>query len=144
MSNKAVRGENHVTWWNMLIIIISRGQIKWPTGAIADYGKSYYTVRDINSFPRFCWHANPKKNHTIYCGDVDPLGHNECWLSQTNYLTIVNIPGNDTARGLKLFDLLPITPTWNSGAHRFICVVYEQPGGYVNFSDDYPKPIKAG
>ncbi|KAJ3050855.1 hypothetical protein HK097_008156 [Rhizophlyctis rosea] len=76
---------------------------------------------------------NPTAYHTVLITDPDVPSRADPSLGERRYLCVSNIPGEalatgDLTKGEWLQDWEAPTPESGSGLHRFVVVVYEQPG----------------
>ena len=76
---------------------------------------------------------NPSAYHTVLITDPDVPSRSDPHLGERRYLCVANIPGEalaagDLTKGEWLQDWEAPSPEPGSGLHRFVLVVYEQPG----------------
>ncbi|XP_059610214.1 protein D2-like [Phlebotomus argentipes] len=58
-------------------------------------------------------------------------------VSEVKHWIVVNIPGNDIARGETIAEYIGPAPPNGSGLHRYVFLVYEQPDGPMQFNEPY-------
>jgi phosphatidylethanolamine-binding protein (PEBP) family uncharacterized protein len=52
-----------------------------------------------------------------------------------NHYTVANVTGNDLEKGQVLADWIPPAPPRDTGVHRYIWLLLEQPKGHIDFSE---------
>ncbi|KAL0831385.1 hypothetical protein ABMA28_002208 [Loxostege sticticalis] len=101
-------------------------EVYYPTGARLMQGNILRTSQ-LKEMPMVMWRANPYRYYTLIVADPDAPSRiapeDRAWL----HLMVINIPGANVAAGETVFDYLPPGPPPNTGLHRYVFLVYEQP-----------------
>lgn len=94
--------------------------------AITVYRGNFLNSLQAREKPSIKYEAKEGVFYTLMMVDPDiPLKDTDqdAW----NHYTIVNVPGNNVEQGQVLADWIPPAPPKNTGVHRYIWVVFEQP-----------------
>lgn len=83
------------------------------------------------------WKCDPSRNYTLFFIDGFPLGVTRpTLLAQGILWWQVDIHRCDVDRGRALYEYQPPTVLFGSGKDKFLFLVYEQPRGFVDFSEE--------
>ncbi|XP_037795333.1 protein D2-like [Penaeus monodon] len=74
------------------------------------------------------WPAKENALYTLCMTDPDAPSRQEPKFREFHHWLVVNIPGSDFARGNVLSDYVGSGPPKGTGLHRYVFIVYEQPG----------------
>lgn len=102
--------------------------MQWPSGASAQLGNDL-TPTETTEKPSVSWRCDPRVKYTLVFFDLDVLGKDNRLVDEGRLWVVVNITNCDWQFGETLFDLLPVTPLFGSGKHRYVFLVYEQEVG---------------
>lgn len=115
-----------------------------PTGVLTViYGEKSLQVgqeltpREVKDQPKVSWTADPKKYYFLSMVDPDAPSRKEPKAREINHWAVGNVLGNDLSSGLVLVGYRGSGPPEGTGLHRYIFLVYEQPGK-IEFEE---KPI---
>lgn len=99
-------------------------QVKYKSGVEALYGNEL-TPTQVKDMPKFEFRSEADKLYTIaFIGpDVPTLN-----AGMVLGMMIHNIPGNDVAKGNINTEYVGSAPPEGSGFHRYVFILYEQPG----------------
>lgn len=98
-------------------------------------GNFYQSVK-VRSKPEIRYETNkPNAFYTLMMVDPDiPLKSTK--FDFWNHYMVTNIPGNKVAEGQVLADWIPSAPPADTGIHRYIWLLMEQPNGKTDFSSE--------
>jgi hypothetical protein len=86
----------------------------------------FFTPSQTVSQPIIKYNANENKLYTLILHDPDAvIGNRIHWL-------VINIPGSSVKNGETVFDYDGPHPPPKSGIHKYIFMIYEQPGKIMN------------
>ncbi|KAJ8711435.1 hypothetical protein PYW07_008677 [Mythimna separata] len=101
--------------------------VQYPSGAEVEEG-NVVTPTQAKDIPTITWDAAPGKFYTVILADPDaptrasPTSRN--WL----HWMVGNVRGPDVGSGENLAEYIGSGPSENSGFHRYVFLVYQQPG----------------
>jgi len=72
------------------------------------------------------WSGSNEKLYTLLLVDPDAPSRKEPKFRNWRHWTIVNIPGNDLAKGETIAEYIPSAPPENTDLHRYVFLIYEQ------------------
>ncbi|OQV18993.1 putative OV-16 antigen [Hypsibius exemplaris] len=105
-------------------------QVKFPSGVEASLGNEL-TPRQVKDKPDVTWTADEKELYTLCMTDPDTPGgianpgtKNTGW----KHFLVVNIPGNKVGQGDVMADYVECGPLKDTGNHRYVFLLYKQPG----------------
>lgn len=103
-------------------------QVVFPSGASANLGNRYPAAA-IADQPRISWPCDPDEKYTVIVADLDPVGQDTPLGSECRIWLVVNITSCNWNISETVYDWLKPSPLRNTGAHRYVVLVYEQPAG---------------
>ncbi|XP_042883742.1 protein D2-like [Penaeus japonicus] len=74
------------------------------------------------------WPVKENALYTLCMTDPDAPSRQDPKFREFHHWLVVNIPGSDIARGKVLSDYVGSGPPRDTGLHRYVFIVYEQPG----------------
>jgi len=83
---------------------------------------------DVKSQPEIMWDADPNQLYTLSMIDPDAPSRGRPIFGEVNHWLVVNIKGNDLSTGEILAPYAGSGPPKGSGLHRYIFLVFQQPG----------------
>jgi hypothetical protein len=92
------------------------------------------TPTQVKDKPNVTWNADPNSWYTVYMTDPDAgayIKHGHKWRHEWHHWLVVNIPGNDVAKGRTLSEYIGAAPPRRRGMHRYVFLVFKQPGNLV-------------
>ncbi|KAL3280710.1 hypothetical protein HHI36_003946 [Cryptolaemus montrouzieri] len=98
-------------------------KIKYPNGKEVDFG-SELTPTEVKDEPSVQWEAKSDKYYLLVMTDPDPVPA----VREVKHWLVGNIKGNDVGNGEVFAEYLGSGPPKGTGLHRYIFLVYEQPG----------------
>ncbi|XP_034237515.1 uncharacterized protein LOC117642987 [Thrips palmi] len=78
--------------------------------------------------PAISWPTEEGALYTLIMTDPDAPSRANPIRREFLHMLIVNVPGNDIAKGDALFDYIGAGPPKGSGLHRYVLLAYKQPG----------------
>jgi len=93
------------------------------------------TPSEVTHAPSVSFTADRHKNHTLIMVDPDAPSRKNPFYKEWLHWLVVNIPGTNISEGETLAAYMPPDPRKDTGLHRYIFVVYEQPSGNVTFRE---------
>jgi len=108
-------------------------EAKFPAGKKVVAGKELPLAATLSLPSISLTLPNPSAYHTVIITDPDVPSRADPTLGERRYLVVSNIPGEalaagDLTKGEWLQDWEAPAPEPGSGLHRYVLVVYEQPG----------------
>lgn len=103
-------------------------EAKYSSGAMMMIG-SELTPTSVKDIPDFVlWQADPNAFYTLCLTDPDAPSRAEPKFREFLHWLVVNIPGRDLASGQTLVEYIGSGPPLGTGLHRYVLLVYRQPG----------------
>lgn len=135
MSNKTVMAQkmDNVTTEQVVPDVIdtvpqSIITVKYPSGVSVELGNEL-TPTLVKDEPSISWSVKSEQHlHTLVMVDPDAPSRKNPVLRQVLHYMVTNIPGTDLSKGVTNVGYLGSGPPANTGLHRYVYLVYEQPG----------------
>ncbi|XP_018324117.1 phosphatidylethanolamine-binding protein homolog F40A3.3-like [Agrilus planipennis] len=108
-------------------------EITYPTGAKVQ-GGNILTPTQVKDQPSVKWQADKNEYYLLCMTDPDNLSRKEPTLREWHHWLVGNIPGNDISKGEVLTEFLGSGPRPGTGLHRYVFLLYKQPGK-LNFTE---------
>lgn len=105
-------------------------KIKYNSGVQVDYGNEL-TPTQVKDEPVFEYPAEGDKLYTIAFVDPDAPSRADPKFGQCLHYMVHNVPGLSVGQGNVAAEFIGSGPPEGTGLHRYIFVVYEQPGKIV-------------
>ena len=86
------------------------------------------TPLSVKDEPIVNWPTEGGQHYTLVMTDPDAPSRKEPTRGQIKHWIVVNIPGTNLTRGETIVEYLGSAPPEGSGLHRYIFLVYKQPG----------------
>ncbi|XP_044730207.1 protein D2-like [Chrysoperla carnea] len=119
-------------------------EVKYPGNVKVDNGNQL-TVDQTSKPPTVEWEAKEDAFYTLLMIDPDAPSRSNPKKAEWQHWLIGNIPGKNVKAGDVIIDYNGPTPPKNSGLHRYIFLVYEQPTGKISFKEKkIPKDSSEG
>lgn len=74
------------------------------------------------------WPAEPDTLYTVCMTDPDAPSRQQPKYREWHHWLVVNVPGNDIGKGEILSEYVGSGPPKGTGLHRYVLVIYKQPG----------------
>ncbi|VVD00619.1 unnamed protein product [Leptidea sinapis] len=100
---------------------------KYPSGAVAQLGNEL-TPTQVKEQPSVSFEADPNSYYTLIFTDPDNYDGPEKVYREWHHWLVVNIPGDKVADGEVLSGYIGSGPPEGTGIHRYVYIVYKQPG----------------
>lgn len=110
-------------------------EVQWDGGVKADMGNEL-TPTQVKNPPKVNWSAEPGALYTLCMTDPDAPSRQDPKFREWHHWLVVNIPGNDVSKGETMSQYVGSGPPKGTGLHRYVFLVYKQPG---KISPDEPK-----
>ncbi|XP_054157291.1 protein D3-like [Oppia nitens] len=101
--------------------------IKYPSGVEVNYGNEL-TPTQVKDQPQVNWPTESGAYYTLVMTDPDAPSRTDPQYGQVKHWLTINIPGTDISQGHALAEYIGSGPPPESGLHRYIFLVYKQPG----------------
>ncbi|XP_053616963.1 protein D2-like isoform X2 [Plodia interpunctella] len=108
-------------------------QVKYPSGFEVQEGNEL-TPTQVKDVPTVAWHADPNSFYTLAMTDPDAPSRTDPKFREWHHWLVGNIPGNNVPAGETLSAYVGSGPPPNTGLHRYVFLVYKQPGK-LNFDE---------
>ncbi|EDV90699.1 protein D2 [Drosophila grimshawi] len=102
-------------------------KVTYENGLVAKEGV-VLTPTQVKSQPLVEWEAQPDEYYSLIMTDPDAPSRAEPKFREFKHWVVVNIPGNDVASGEVLADYVGSGPPKDTGLHRYVLLLYKQPG----------------
>ncbi|XP_046982767.1 protein D3-like [Schistocerca americana] len=86
------------------------------------------TPTDVKDHPSVTWDAEKDTYYTLAMTDPDAPSRKDPKFREFLHWLVVNIPGNDIAKGETLAEYVGSGPPRGTGLHRYVFLVFKQPG----------------
>jgi hypothetical protein len=86
------------------------------------------TPTQVKNPPKFSWEADSKKLYVLCMTDPDAPSRKDPKFREWHHYLVGNIPGSDISKGDVLSEYVGSGPPEGTGKHRYVFLVYEQPG----------------
>lgn len=81
------------------------------------------------------WQAKENTYYTVCMTDPDAPSRKEPTYREWHHWLVGNVPGNKISEGETLSEYVGSGPPPDTGLHRYVFLIYEQPDGKINFSE---------
>uniref|UniRef100_A0A182TGP9 Phosphatidylethanolamine-binding protein n=1 Tax=Anopheles melas TaxID=34690 RepID=A0A182TGP9_9DIPT len=108
-------------------------KITYPSGVTVSGGNELRPTQ-VKDQPRVEWTAKPDAYYTLFMVDPDAPNRQEPKFREIGHWLVGNIPGTQVEDGDHMYAFVGSGPPNGSGLHRYVFLVYEQPGGKIDFS----------
>ncbi|XP_028164612.1 protein D2-like isoform X2 [Ostrinia nubilalis] len=108
-------------------------QVKYPSGVVVEEGNEL-TPTQVKDVPTVSWDASDDKFYTLAMTDPDAPSRTEPKAREWHHWLVANIPGANVASGETLSAYVGSGPPPDTGLHRYVFLVYQQPGK-LNFDE---------
>lgn len=81
------------------------------------------------------WQAKENTYYTVCMTDPDAPSRKEPTYREWHHWLVGNVPGNKISEGETLSEYVGSGPPPDTGLHRYVFLIYEQPEGKINFSE---------
>ncbi|XP_055551535.1 protein D3-like [Wyeomyia smithii] len=110
-------------------------KVSYPSGKEVSLGNEL-TPTQVKDKPTVSWDAEPNAFYTLIMTDPDAPSRANPKMREWKHWIVTNIAGSDLTTGETLADYISSAPPEGSGLHRYVFLLYKQPG-QVQF--DEPK-----
>ncbi|XP_070568237.1 protein D3-like [Ptychodera flava] len=108
--------------------------VEWENGVKADAG-NVLTPTQVQKRPsKVTWAAEADAFYAVLKTDPDAPSRKTPTYREWHHWLVVNIPGGDISKGDVAMDYVGAGPPKGTGLHRYIFLVYKQPGK-ITYSD---------
>ncbi|XP_034827652.1 phosphatidylethanolamine-binding protein homolog F40A3.3-like isoform X2 [Maniola hyperantus] len=101
--------------------------VKFKSGAEVNNG-NVLTPTQVKDVPRVSWVADPNTFYTLAMTDPDAPSRKEPTFREWHHWLVCNILGNEVEVGDTLSAYIGSGPPPGTGLHRYVYLVYKQPG----------------
>lgn len=85
------------------------------------------TPTQVKNIPTVEWAADPDTYYTLAMVDPDAPSRSNHKLREFKHWLVVNIPGNNVAKGDAIAEYVGAGPPKDTGLHRYVLLLYSQP-----------------
>lgn len=100
-------------------------QVIWSLGVSARLGNKL-TPTETTGKPSVSWTCDDREKYSLFLMDMDVLGQDNRLMDEGRLWFVANITDCNWYNGETVVDLLPPSPMYGSGEHRFVLLVYRQ------------------
>nr|WEY07714.1 phosphatidylethanolamine-binding protein [Ephestia kuehniella] len=108
-------------------------QVKYPSGSVVQEGNEL-TPTQVKDVPSVSWPAETGAFYTLAMTDPDAPSRAEPTYREWHHWLVGNIPGDNVSAGETLSAYVGSGPPPKTGLHRYVFLVYKQPGK-LNFDE---------
>ncbi|GLG96298.1 AAEL012666-PA [Gryllus bimaculatus] len=101
-------------------------EVTFKSGAKAELGNEL-TPTQVKDIPVVVWKAEQSSLYTLCMTDPDAPSRKDPRNREWHHWLVVNIPGNEIAKGDTLTEYVGAGPPKDSGLHRYVILLYKQP-----------------
>ncbi|CAD5215644.1 unnamed protein product [Bursaphelenchus okinawaensis] len=101
--------------------------VAFNSGVKAELG-NVLTPTQVQDPPKLSWETEDGALYTLIKTDPDAPSRKEPKFREWHHWLVVNIPGNDISKGEVLSEYIGAGPPEKTGLHRYVYLVYKQPG----------------
>ncbi|KAI9562911.1 hypothetical protein GHT06_010367 [Daphnia sinensis] len=105
--------------------------VEYDSGAVVKEGNELTPTEVQNEPARVKWPAEKDAHYTLMLIDPDAPTRTKPTAREWQHWLVVNIPGDDFKRGDVLSQYVGSAPPKGSGLHRYVFLVYKQPGTLI-------------
>ncbi|KAL4712389.1 hypothetical protein ACJJTC_001550 [Scirpophaga incertulas] len=102
-------------------------KVVYPSGVEVNEGNEL-TPTSVKDMPTVTWNAQPDKLYALAMTDPDAPSRADPKIREVHHWLVGNIPGGNVAEGEVLTAFIGSGPPLGTGLHRYVILVYEQPG----------------
>ncbi|ALC46812.1 CG17919 [Drosophila busckii] len=102
-------------------------KVTYNNGLVAKDGVEL-TPTQVKDQPVVEWTAQPGEYYALIMTDPDAPSRAEPKFREFKHWVVVNIPGNDLSKGDVLAGYVGSGPPKDTGLHRYVFLLYKQPG----------------
>lgn len=102
-------------------------QVTYPSGVTVDLGNEL-TPTQVKDKPSLKWEHDDDSFYTLIMSDPDAPSRANPTIREVRHWYVVNIPGNKVDEGETLFDYIGSGPPKDTGLHRYVFILFKQPG----------------
>lgn len=102
-------------------------EVCYPSGAQPELG-TVLTPTQVKDVPTLKWPAEADSLYTICMTDPDAPSRNDPKFREWHHWLVGNVPGGDISKGDVLSEYVGSGPPKGTGLHRYVFLVYKQPG----------------
>lgn len=102
-------------------------EITFPSGAKVDQG-NIIAPTEAKDIPSVKWKCDSNVFHTLCKTDPDAPSRKDPQFREWHHWLVVNIPGDQVSKGETLSEYIGAGPPKGTGLHRYVYLVYKQPG----------------
>ncbi|KAJ8680313.1 hypothetical protein QAD02_016100 [Eretmocerus hayati] len=102
-------------------------KVSYPSGVSVDLGKEL-TPTQVKDQPKVDWDAEDSSFYTLCMTDPDAPSRKDPKFREWHHWLVTNIPGKDISKGEVLSEYIGSGPPPDTGLHRYVFLVYKQPG----------------
>ncbi|GBP43022.1 Phosphatidylethanolamine-binding protein homolog F40A3.3 [Eumeta japonica] len=101
--------------------------VKFPSGVSVNEGNEL-TPTQVKDTPTVTWDAEDDQFYTLAMTDPDAPSRKEPKFREWHHWLVGNIPGSNVSAGETLSAYVGSGPPSGTGLHRYVYLVYKQPG----------------
>ncbi|XP_016841347.1 protein D3-like [Nasonia vitripennis] len=94
------------------------------------------TPTQVKDVPSVAWKSEASGFYTICMTDPDAPSRSEPKFREFLHWLVVNVPGEDIAKGDTLAAYVGSGPPKDTGLHRYVLLAYKQPAGKIDVSEE--------
>ena len=108
-------------------------EVSYVSGVKCDMG-NVLTPTQVKDVPKVKWNADSDAYYLLCLTDPDAPSRKEPKFREWHHWLVGNIPGGDVDKGDTLSGYVGSGPPEKTGLHRYVFLIYKQPGK-INFTE---------
>ncbi|CAH1972892.1 unnamed protein product [Acanthoscelides obtectus] len=108
-------------------------KVVYPSGAAVEMG-NVLTPTQVKDVPKITWDAESNQHYVVCMTDPDAPSRKDPKFREWHHWLVGNVPGCDVTKGETLSAYVGSGPPKGTGLHRYVFLVYKQPGK-LNFDE---------
>lgn len=109
--------------------------MQYPSGVSVNLGNEL-TPTKVKDKPIVSWDAEKNAYYTLFMVDPDAPSRRNPINREFRHWLVVNIPESSVEKGDEMIEFIGSGAPKNTGLHRYIYLIYKQPNGPIDFSNE--------
>ncbi|CAH0561831.1 unnamed protein product [Brassicogethes aeneus] len=102
-------------------------KVSYPSGAKVELGNEL-TPTLVKDIPTVKWNADSNSLYAVCMTDPDAPSREQPTYREWHHWLVGNVPGDDISKGETLSAYIGSGPPQGTGLHRYVFLIYKQPG----------------
>lgn len=111
-------------------------KVSYSRDVVVDLGNEL-TPTQVKNMPNVSWEAEKNAYYTLLMVDPDAPSRTNHTLREVRHWLVMNIPECSVENGDEVMEYIGSGPPKNTGLHRYIFLVYQQPDGIIAHNEPH-------